>query len=75
MYARGGVHSTQVCYGIYSLKGGDIMGMARAGGSNTTHIAIVGGTGAYERVTGSSLEVSRGSNSLFTDATIHLVYP
>jgi hypothetical protein len=73
--ARGGTHPTYVCYGIYSLKGGDITGIARGTDGNTTHIAIVGGTGAYERATGSSTEVSRGDNSPFTDTTIHLVYP
>jgi hypothetical protein len=75
MVARGGVHSTTVCYGIYSLKGGDIVGIARGSDSNTTHIAIVGGTGVYERVTGSSVEVSRSQDSPFTDATLHLVFP
>jgi hypothetical protein len=75
MVARGGVHETDVSYGIYSLKGGDITGIARGTDSNTTHIAIVGGTGAYERVTGSSTEVSRGNNSPLTDVTIDLVYP
>ncbi len=73
--ARGGVKSLFVCYGFYSLKGGQIMGIAGPGGSDTTHVAIVGGTGAYEGVTGSSVEVSRGENSPFTDVTIHLTYP
>jgi hypothetical protein len=75
MVARGGVHSSLVCYGLYSLKGGDIAGIARAGEGNTTHVAIVGGTGVYERVAGSSVEISRGENSLFTDVTVHLVFP
>ena len=75
MVARGGVHSTTVCYGLYSLKGGDIAGIARGSESNTTQIAIVGGTGAYEGVTGSSVEISRSGNSPFTDVTIHLLFP
>ena len=74
MVARGGTNPTDICYGIYSLKGGDIMGIARGTNSNTTHIAIVGGTEAYEGVTGSSLEVGRGDNSPLTDVTIHLLY-
>ena len=74
MVARGGPNPTTVCYGIYSLKGGDIMGIARGTNSNTTHIAIVGGTEAYDGVTGSSLEVSRGEDSPFTDVTLKLLY-
>jgi hypothetical protein len=75
MVARGGVHATTVCYGLYSLKGGDIAGIARGSESNTTHIAIVGGTGVYEGVTGSSVEVSRANDSPFTDVTVHLLFP
>lgn len=75
MVARGGVHATTVCYGLYSLKGGDIAGMARGSESNTTHIAIVGGTGVYEGVTGSSIEVNRPNDSPFTDVTVHLLFP
>jgi hypothetical protein len=75
MVARGGVHATTVCYGLYSLKGGDIAGMARGSESNTTHIAIVGGTGVYEGVTGSSVEVNRPNDSPFTDVTVHLLFP
>jgi hypothetical protein len=74
MVARGGVRSTTVCYGLYSLKGGDIAGIARGSDSNTTRVAVVGGTGAYEGVTGSSVEVSRGDNSPFTDVTVHLLF-
>ena len=73
--ARGGVHSRFVCYGGYSLRGGLISGVAMPGDSSTTHIAITGGTGAYEGVTGSAVEVSRGDNSPLTDVTIHLIYP
>ena len=43
--------------------------------SNTTHIAIVGGTGVYEGVTGSVTSVSRGQNSPYTDDTVHLIWP
>ena len=75
MVARGGVHPTTVCYGLYSLKGGDIAGIARGSESNTTHIAIVGGTGVYEGVRGSSVEVTRPHNSPFTDVTVHLIFP
>jgi hypothetical protein len=75
MVTRGGVNPRQVCYGFYALKGGQLSGMARTNDSNTTHVAIVGGTGAYEGVTGSALEVGRGDNSPITDLTLHLIYP
>jgi hypothetical protein len=71
--ARGGVNPFFLCHGIYALKGGLITGIARAGNSNTTHVAIVGGTGAYEGVTGSSVEIARNEST--TDVTIHLIYP
>jgi hypothetical protein len=49
--------------------------MALLSNTNVTHIAVVGGTGAYEGVTGSVLSVSRGENSPFTDDTVHLIWP
>ena len=75
MVSRGGVNATGPCYGLFSLKGGTIAGMALLSQTNTTIIAIVGGTGAYEGVTGSVKSVSRGDNSPYTDDTMHLVYP
>jgi hypothetical protein len=38
-----------------------------------THIAIVGGTGAYVGASGEIVSVSRGSNSPYSDDTIHLL--
>jgi hypothetical protein len=73
--ARGGVRSVLVCHGLYSLKGGQIMGMAKATETNTTQIAILGGTGAYARVTGTATEVGRPGESPLTDVTIRLTYP
>ena len=73
--ARGGVRPNLVCYGLYSLKGGQIAGIAGPGEGDVTHVAIAGGTGAYAGVTGTSLEVSRGDNSPLTDVTINLIYP
>ena len=52
IFARGGVKGLIVCHGLYSLKGGQIMGMAKGSETNTTQIAIIGGTGAYAGVTG-----------------------
>jgi hypothetical protein len=75
IFTRGGVKAMAVCTGMYSLKGGQIMGMAKAADTNTTQVAVVGGTGAYANVTGTSTEVSRGANSPFTDVTIRLIYP
>jgi hypothetical protein len=72
---RGGTHGTGPCYGIYSFKGGQIMGIALLNFSNITRIVIVGGTGAYDGVTGTVVSVSRGDNSPFSDDTFHLVMP
>ena len=49
--------------------------MALLNETNTTTIAVVGGTGVYEGVTGSVKSVSRGQNSPYTDDTIHLIWP
>jgi hypothetical protein len=75
MVAPGGRNGGGPCYGIFSFKGGKVMGMAafRFNG-NTTEIAVVGGTGVYRGATGYITEVSRG-NSPFLDATFHLVLP
>jgi hypothetical protein len=75
IFTRGGVKGMVVCHGMYSLKGGQIMGMAKGTETNTTQIAIVGGTGIYANVAGTATEVSRGNESLFTDVTIRLIYP
>jgi hypothetical protein len=72
---RGGPNPRGPCYGLFGLKGGQIAGMALLSNTNVTHISVVGGTGAYEGVTGSVLSVSRGENSPFTDDTIHLIWP
>ena len=72
---RGGPNPRGPCYGLFGLKGGQIAGMALLSNTNVTHIAVVGGTGVYEGVTGSVLSVSRGENSPFTDDTVHLVWP
>jgi hypothetical protein len=74
IFTKGGVRGMTVCHGMYSLKGGQIMGMAKGTETNTTEIAILGGTGAYANVVGTATEVSRGENSP-TDVTIRLIYP
>jgi hypothetical protein len=75
IFTRGGVKGMVVCHGMYALAGGQIMGMAKGSETNTTQIAIVGGTGAYANVAGTATEVSRGEDSPFTDVTIRLTYP
>jgi hypothetical protein len=77
MITRGGVNGRGVCYGAFALKGGQIfgMGLIRFSGNAPDHIAIIGGTGAYERASGDILSVSRGENSSFSDDTFHLVMP
>jgi hypothetical protein len=75
--ARGGVHASATCSGNALLKGGQLAVMAAIGlsGTGTDHIAIVGGTGVYEGVSGSVASRSRGENSPFSDDTVHIVYP
>ena len=72
---RGGDRTRGPCYGIFAFKAGQIAGIANLSPGNVTHIAVVGGTGVYEGVSGSITSVSRGENSLFTDDTIHLIWP
>jgi hypothetical protein len=72
---RGGDHTRGPCYGVFALKGGQIAGIALLSNTADTHIAVVGGTGVYEGVSGSILSVSRGENSPFADDTIHLIWP
>jgi hypothetical protein len=73
---QGGESGAGVCTGIFSLKGGLISGIARLRfNSNTTLIAITGGTGAYEGVSGSGKSVSRSDNSPYSDDTLHLIWP
>lgn len=73
---RGGVRGAGTCYGSFLLKGGELAGIAgiNFASEGVDHVAIVGGTGAYEGVTGSIASRSRGENSPFTDDTIHLIY-
>ena len=75
MISRGGTNSSGPCYGVFALAGGDIAGIALLSQSSTTHVAIVGGTGVYEGVTGSVTSVSRSQNSPYTDDTVHLIWP
>jgi hypothetical protein len=45
---RGGIHATGPCSGVFSFKGGQLMGMARVAFSKAvTEVAIVGDTGVY----------------------------
>jgi hypothetical protein len=74
--SRGGPRGTGPCYGYYSFKGGELMGIAALSySSNVTHVAIVGGTGVYEGATGTVTSVSRGQNSPYTDDTFRLLIP
>jgi len=77
MVTRGGERGAGTCYGTFLLKGGQLAGIAgiNFASESVDHIAIVGGTGAYEGVTGSIASRSRGENSPFTDDTVHLIYP
>ena len=76
MVTRGGVGGGGTCYGTYSFKGGQLAGIAKLSfTSNVTEVAIVGGTGVYAGATGTSVSVSRGQNSPYSDDTIHLLLP
>jgi hypothetical protein len=74
---RGGNRGAGACYGTFFLKGGQLVGIAgiKFSGSGADQIAVVGGTGVYEGVTGSIVSRSRGDNSPFSDDTIHLLFP
>jgi hypothetical protein len=71
--AIGGTRATGPCYGIYSLKGGTLMGMAQTKfyGNAPTDIAIVGGTGAYAGATGTVHSVTKSENTNFDTVTLH----
>jgi hypothetical protein len=77
MVTRGGQRGAGTCYGTFLLKGGQLAGIAAINfaSEGVDHIAIVGGTGVYEGVTGSIASHSRGDNSPFTDDTVHLTFP
>lgn len=75
MVTRGGTNPSGPCYGVFGLAGGEITGIALLNQTNTTHVAVTGGTGVYEGVTGSVTSVSRGQNSPYTDDTVHLLWP
>jgi hypothetical protein len=73
---RGGPHGTGPCYGVFSFKGGQLVGIAALSFTNpTTVIAIVGGTGVYAGATGTVISTSRGENSPYTDDVFHLTLP
>jgi hypothetical protein len=74
---RGGDRGYATCSGTFFLKGGHIALLAglNLASEGSDHIAVVGGTGVYEGVTGSITSASRGSNSPFSDDTIHLIFP
>lgn len=73
---QGGPNGSAVCTGIFSLKGGLIVVVARVSFSRpTTVLAITGGTGAYEGVTGSGTSTRRSGNTLYSDDTLHLIWP
>jgi hypothetical protein len=76
MIARGGKNAGATCYGNFMLKGGQLAVMAAIGlnANAPDHIAIVGGTQAYEGVSGSIVSQSRGENSPFSDDTVHVIY-
>ena len=71
--SRGGTRAAGPCYGVFALEGGTLMAMAQIkfyGKSNRTDIAIVGGTGVYQGVTGSVVSISKNEST--NDDTVTL---
>ena len=71
---RGGEHQRGTCFGVFALKGGQIAGIALLTTSDVTHIAVTGGTGVYEGVSGSVTSINK-PNTPFADDTVHLIWP
>jgi len=72
--ATAGKNPTFECTGTFTLAGGQLeLQTITRETDKTTHIGIVGGTGAYEGARGSITSVSRGENSPYTDDTVHLL--
>ena len=75
MVTRGGDRTRGICSGVFAFIGGQVALTALLPSTDTTEIAVVGGTGTYEGVTGSAVSVGRGDNSPYSDDTIHLIWP
>jgi hypothetical protein len=71
--ATGGTRDVMQCNGTFALQGGQLSAIALMRDQKVTHIAIVGGTGAYEGARGQVTAVSRGENSPYSDDTFHLL--
>ena len=74
--ASGGKHPISECTGTFTLAGGQLelqTTIRDHNGRVADHIAIVGGTGAYEGARGSVISVSRGEQSPYSDDTVHLL--
>ena len=72
----GGKHAVSQCTGTFTLAGGQLALQTAIKDDRTgkpDHIAIVGGTGAYEGARGSVTSVSRSESSPFSDDTVHLL--
>jgi hypothetical protein len=71
---RGGQNQRGTCFGVFALKGGQLAGIALLTNSDVTHIAVTGGTGVYEGVSGSVTSINK-PNTPFADDTVHLIWP
>ena len=74
-FTRGGERARGSCYGVLAFKGGQVAVMALLSDAADTHIAVVGGTGAYEGVSGSAVSIDRGDENPLSDLTVHLIWP
>jgi hypothetical protein len=62
--ASGGNQGVSECFGTFRLAGGDLQAMASIKGEpNVTHIAVLGGTGAYAGMRGTVDSVNVNSNT------------
>ena len=66
--------SANLCHAAYVLKDGQIdVQVAVVDSANPVNLAVTGGTGAYNGVTGWARAVDTGSDT--GDRTFHLIYP
>jgi hypothetical protein len=72
MIAIGGTRGGGPCYGVFALKGGELMAMAasKTYGNAPTDIAIVGGTGVYAGATGTVHSVTKTESTSADTVTL-----
>ncbi len=70
-----GDSAASICQGTFGFKGGTLeLQTTQRGDAKVTHIAIIGGTGAYEGASGQVTSVSGSGNKPNRD-TVHVILP